>query len=119
MIPVATTTVRTWRKDNELGETQDPWEDNTTTNDFAVLDEGIRAVVSVGGGNYAGRTVGPGDAETVTFTLLADPCDLQYLDEVEDEQTGARYQVEWSISSPGIAGQLASVRAGLSTRKGA
>lgn len=119
MIPVATTRVRVWRKDTELGETQDPWEDNTTTNAFAILDEGIRAVVSVGGGNYAGQTVGPGDSETVNFTLLADPCDLQYLDEVEDEVTGVRYQVEWSIASPGVAGHLASVRAGLSTRKGA
>jgi hypothetical protein len=119
MIPVATTRVRTWRKDTELGETEDPWEDNTATNAFAVLDEGIRAVISVAGGTLAGRTVGPGDAEVVRFTLLADPCDLQYLDEVEDQITGQRYQVEWVVAGPGVNGQLASVRAGLSTRKGA
>src|SRR4249919_1863371 len=109
MIPLATTTIKTWRKDTELGETQDPWEDNTTTNAFAILDEGIRAVISVWGGAYAGRTVGPGDSETVTYSLLSDPCDLQYLDEVEDEYTGERYRVEWVVSSPGIEGQLASV----------
>ena len=123
-IPVATTTVRIWRKDGEVEQTRDPWEDGYSDdpvldNDFGILDEGIRAVVSVGGGNYAGRTVGPGDSEFVNYTLLADPCDLQYLDEVEDEITGQRFAVEWAIASPGVAGQLASVRAGLSTRKGA
>lgn len=124
MIPIATTTVTIWRKDAEVEQTRDPWEDGytddpVTSNDFAILDEGVRAVVNVGGGNYAGRTVGPGDSEFVNYTLLADPCDLQYLDEVEDEITGQRFAVEWAISSPGVAGQLASVRAGLSTRKGA
>ena len=124
MIPVATTTVRIWRKDAEIEQTRDPWEDGYSDdpvleNAFGILDEGIRAVISVGGGTYAGRTVGPGDSETVVFSMLADPCDLQYLDEVEDEITGQRYAVEWSVSSPGVGGQLASVRAGLSTRKGA
>jgi hypothetical protein len=120
MIPVATTTIDVLRRDNDLGATEDPWEDTDAEalNAFAVLEESVRAVISVGGGNYAGRTVGPGDSEFVNYTLLADPCDLQYLDEVEDKTTGQRYQVEWAISSPGVAGQLASVRAGLSTRKG-
>jgi len=119
-IPVATTTVRTWRKDSEIVE--DPWDDgypDDVTSDFAILDEGIRAVVSVGGGTYAGRSVGPGESEAVSFSLLADPCDLQYLDEVEDEVTGERYAVEWVVHSPGVYGLLASTRAGLSTRKGA
>ena len=121
-IPVATTTVRTWRKDSEVVGDDDPWDDgypDEVTNEFAVLDEGILAVISVGGGTYAGRTVGPGDSETVNFNLLADPCDLQYLDEVEDEQTGQRYAVEWVVHNPGVGGILASTRAGLSTRKGA
>ena len=121
-IPVATTTVRTWRKDSEIVANDDPWDDgypDEVTTDFAVLDEGIRAVISVGGGTYAGRTVGPGDSETVNFNLLADPLDLQYLDEVEDEVTGQRYAVEWVVHNPGVGGILASTRAGLSTRKGA
>lgn len=121
-IPVATTTVTIWRRDDLLEAGQDPWDDgyaDAQTNDYAILDEGIRAVISVGGGSYAGRTVGPGDSEQVVFSLLADPCDLQYLDEVSDDQTGQRYQVAWSIASPGVAGILASVRAGLTTRKGA
>ena len=122
MIPVSTTTVRTWRKDSEIASTEDPWDDgypDDVTGDFAILDEGVRAVVSVGGGTYAGRTVGPGDSEFVNFSLLADPIDLQYLDEVEDEQTGQRYAVEWVVHNPGVGGVLASTRAGLSTRKGA
>lgn len=122
-VPIATTTIRVWRKDSEVESTRDPWEDGyaddpALDNAFAVLDEGIRAVIAVGGGALAGRTVGPGDSEEVRFSLVADPCDLQYLDEVEDEYTGDRYQVEWVVSSPGIDGQLASTRAGLSTRKG-
>lgn len=122
MIPVATTTVKTWRKDSEVASTEDPWDDgypDDVTSDFAILDEQIRAVISVGGGTYAGRTVGPGDSEQVNFSLLADPCDLQYLDEVEDEITGQRYAVEWVVHNPGVGGILASTRAGLSTRKGA
>lgn len=122
MIPVATTTVRTWRKDSEVTSTDDPWDDgypDEVTNDFAILDEQVRAVISVGGGTYAGRSVGPGDSEQVNFSLLADPCDLQYLDEVEDEVTGQRYAVDWVVHNPGVAGILASTRAGLSTRKGA
>jgi hypothetical protein len=123
-LPVATTTIRTWRKDSEVTSNDDPWEDGypddpLSANDFAILDEKIRAVVSVGGGTYAGRSVGPGDSEQVNFSLLADPCDLQYLDEVEDELTGQRYAVEWVVHNPGVAGILASTRAGLSTRKGA
>ena len=123
-VPLATTTVTIWRKDAEIEETRDPWEDGYSDdppldNAFAILDEGIRAVISVGGGTYSGRTVGPGDSESVVYTLLADPCDLQYLDEVEDEYTGDRYQVSWVVNSPGIDGDLASVKAGLTTRKGA
>lgn len=122
MIPVATTTVKTWRKDGEVTATEDPWEDgypDAIANDFAILDEGVRAVISEPGGTYSGRTVGPGDSELVNFNLLADPCDLQYLDEVEDEVTGQRYAVEWVVHNPGVGGVLASTRAGLSTRKGA
>ena len=124
MIPLATTKVKIWRKDAATEATRDPWEDGypddpAQANDFSVLDEGVRAVIAVGGGTYAGRTVGPGDSETVNFSLLADPCSLQYLDEVEDEYTGDRYQVEWVVHTPGIEGELASTRAGLSTRKGA
>ena len=110
MIPVATTTVKVWRKGSAV---EDPWDEPVSA--FAVLDDGVRAVISVS----SGRTVGPGDSESVEFALLADPCDLQYLDEVEDESTGRRYAVEWAMASPGVAGQLASVRAGLSTREGA
>lgn len=117
MIPVSTTYVRTWRKDSEVASTEDPWDNgypDDVTAAFAVLDEGIRAVVALGNG----RTDGPGDSEAVTFNLLADPCDLQYLDEVEDEITGQRYAVEWVVHNPGVGGILASTRAGLSTRKG-
>jgi hypothetical protein len=122
VIPVATTTVKTWRKDSEIASTEDPWDDgypDDVTADFAILDEGVRAVISVGGGTYAGREVGPGTSEAVAFNMLADPTDLQYLDEVEDEITGQRYAVEWVVHNPGVGGILASTRAGLSTRKGA
>ena len=119
-IPVATTAIDVMRRDTELGAGEDPWEDTPAEelNAFAVLEEDVRATIEAAGGALAGRSVGPGDSEEVRYTLLCDPCDLQYLDEVKDRSTGQVYRVEWAISSPGVAGMLASVRAGLSTRKG-
>lgn len=128
MIPVASTTVRIERRSQPVAgqpveADQDPWDtgypDEPGETVYTPHVSGVRAVISVGGGNYAGRTVGPGDSEVVNYTLLADPVDLGYLDQVVDEVTGDRYSVEWSITSPGIAGMLGSTRAGLSTRKGA
>lgn len=117
-IPVATTRIRVRRAPDDGTADTDPWESPASPAPWPTVAEGVRAVISVGGGTYAGRTVGPGDAESVTFTLACDPCGLTYLDVVEDEVSGATYQVEWAIFSPGLSGALASDTAGLSTRKG-
>ena len=125
-IPVATTRVEIWRRDPVVTPTRDPWEDGypdepSTGNDYVRVDgtaDGVRAVISVGGGTYAGRTVGPGDAESVSFTLSADPCDLDYLDRVRDAVTGQWYEVEWTVPVAGVGGILASVTAGIKSRKG-
>ena len=116
-IPVATTRIRVWRRDAAAEAGGDPWE--APTSELVMVADDVRAVIAIGGGTYAGRTVGPGDSEAVTFTLQADPCGLGYLDVVEDIPTGTRYQVEWAIHTPGLLGALASDAAGLSTRKGA
>lgn len=128
MIPVSTTTITVERREQAISgqpeeADQDPWDtgyfDAPAPTSFETVAEGVRAVIAVGGGQYAGREVGPGTSEAVNFTLSCDPTDLSYLDEVIDETTGQRYSVEWSITNPGIAGKLSSTKAGLSTRKGA
>lgn len=128
MIPVSTTTITVERREQlEAGQPeevdQDPWDEGYSDAPhpayFETVAEGVRAVIAVGGGQLAGREVGPGVSEVVNYSLLCDPTDLDYLDEVVDEVTGQRYSVEWSVTSPGVAGQLSSTKAGLSTRKGA
>ena len=114
---MSTTTIRVWRDPNAAAGTQDPWE--STGGYTQLVADGVRATIAAGNGVGAGRTVGPGDSEAVVFTLSADPCDLQYLDEVEDIPSGQRFGVSFAVSSPGLFGALASVTAGLTTRKGA
>lgn len=121
-IPVATTTIDVWRRDPDTAAVTDPWEaadDPEVSTQYSLGEQKVRATIAVGNGTQAGRTVGPGDSEAVQFTLSADPCTLSYLDVVKDRTTGAWYQVEWAIQSPGLFGALASTVAGLSTRKGA
>jgi hypothetical protein len=111
-IPVATTRISVLRSPDRSGV--DP--DDYTPEDFTVLSSGIRAVISVSGA-YSGSGPGTGDHESVQATLICDPTDLQYLDQVVDDVTGDRYTVDWCFNSPGIAGYLALTKAGLNFRK--
>ena len=117
-IRVATHSIRIERRDNEAEASQDAWDegygDEPAATEYEPIATGVRAVIRIA----TGSTVGPGDSERIDYILLCDPTDLHYLDRVVDEATEDRYQVEWTAPSPGIAG-LASVKAGLSTRKGA
>jgi hypothetical protein len=127
-IPLASTTITVERREQPdeaqpAEQDQDPWDtgysDEPTETVYKPIAEGVRAVISVGGGQLAGREVGPGVSEVVSWSLICDPTDLTYLDQVVDEYDGTRYLVEFAITSPGIGGKLSSTRAGLSTRKGA
>jgi hypothetical protein len=111
-IPVSTTTVTIQRAPDRSNI--DP-EDYDETIDFEMVETGVRAVVDTATGGEGGPS---GTAETVSFILLADPCDLDHLDRVIDEITGARYEVAWSVTSPGVGGMLGSTKAGLNTSRG-
>lgn len=119
-IPVATTRISVERKRAQTAGQpvdRDPWEDGypgDQPEEWETVASGVRAVVSVG----TGRTVGPGAAQRVEFSLQCDPTDLRHLDRVRDETTGDLYEVEWAMTSPGVAGLLGSTRAGLSQREG-
>jgi hypothetical protein len=111
--PVATTTITIKRapdRSNIDPEDYDP-------SDFAEVAVGIRAIIDASRA-YSGTAPGPGDREQVTFSLLCDPTDLRYLDVVIDERTSQEYAVSWAVHTPGVAGYLASVLAGLTTTKG-
>ena len=116
-IPISSTKIRVLRGGNPSAV--DPWEPvDPADPGLELVAEDVRAVISVGAGGLAGQTVGPGDSEAIRFTLLCDPVDIRYLDVVEDQVTGQRYRVEWTMASPGIGMMLASTRAGLSTYQG-
>jgi hypothetical protein len=108
VIPLHTHRIRVERGADP--STVDPWDAGTAAEPVTVAEH-VRAVIAVGAGRGAG--VETGTSETVEFSLLCDPCDLDHLDVV----AGERYAVVYAVHSPGVAG-LASVRAGLSTYRG-
>ena len=112
MIPISTTTIKIERAADRSNI--DP-EDYDELTDFETVETGVRAVIDTTTGGEGGPS---GSVESVTFTLLADPCDLNHLDRVVDEVTGDRYEVVWSVTSPGVAGMLGSTKAGLNTSRG-
>lgn len=117
MIPLSTTTIEVRRPDRPT--TEDPYGEGYDApgdrdDDVPTVVSGVRAVISPA--TARGSDSG-GQSELVEFVLKADPCDISYLDIVEDEVTGDVYDVEWAHSQPGVAG-LAHVTAGLRTTKG-
>lgn len=77
---------------------------------------GVRATISPAGRGTTGSSSG-GQMEVVEFKLTADPCDLTHLDVVVDATTAERYEVLWSLTTPGVAG-LGHTVAGLRTITG-
>lgn len=114
-IPLATTTITVERRQAPASD-DDPWDtaDDTAADEFVPVAQAVRAVISV---RERQQPTGPGDSESVTFSLQCDPCDLTYLDQVTDDNTGQAYEVAWAVELQGVAG-LSSVKAGLTTRKG-
>lgn len=113
-IPISNTLI-TVERPADLSNVE-PWGGDAIP-DPTVAAEDVRAVINVSVSLVAGAT-GPGDSESVRFTLLCDPVDLNYQDVVLDQVTGTRYAVTWAVQSPGIGGQLASTKAGLTTYQG-
>ena len=73
-----------------------------------VIASGIRAHISTPRGRE--QTAG-GSQEVVEFRLSCDPVDLRHTDEVQDEQTGALYEVTWARVRQGLG--LDHIEAGL------
>jgi hypothetical protein len=111
MIPISTHLITVERPTN--ADTRDP--ETGTAETWETVDTDVRAVIADGGG----AETGPGATEVVRFTLLADPVELDQGYRVTDQATSATYPVTWAVHTPGVAGQLASVRAGLTTIRGA
>lgn len=111
MIPIATHRVKVERPLN--ADTRDP--ETGTAETWETVAEHVRAVIAAGGG----AETGPGATEVVQFSLLADPVELDQGYRVTDEATSDKYPVAWAVHTPGVVGRLASVRAGLTTIRGA
>lgn len=111
MIPIATHSIDVERPTN--ADTRDP--ETGAAETWATVATEVRAVIADGGG----AEIGPGATEVVRFTLLADPVELDQGYRITDRATGTKYPVAWAVHTPGVAGRLASVRAGLTTIRGA
>lgn len=107
MIPLATTTISVVRG-ADLSDV-DPW-DRTPTAGGETIAAGVRAVID----SPSGQEGGPGDTETLQFTLMCDPTDVTFRDTIVDETTGESYQVVWTKLVPAPPGSdLDHVQAGL------
>lgn len=119
-IPIATTTISIEReeyvRDVDTPVDADPWgagydEDADQVPDAAsswvVVESNIRANL----GAPTGRQIAGGTR--IEYPLAADPCGLVAGDRLYDERTGRRFAVLWAVDTPGVAGLLASVQAGV------
>lgn len=101
-IPVSTTTITTYAP----AAADDAYDEKS----FALLDEGVRAVISEGSGS---RTTGQDKTESyVTHRLTCDPTPLFSGYRVIDTTTGLTYTVIWSTPYSAPAG-LSHTSAGL------
>lgn len=117
VIPISTHLVTVERPVAGSDDVRDPeGEGYDTPTDSAeqweIVAEHVRAVIAAGGG------IETASGETVQYTVLADPSPIDHDCRLTDEATGEQYQVAWAVATPGVAGQLASVRAGLTTMEG-
>lgn len=104
-IPIATTTIAVVRGADPSNT--DPWD---PVSPGTTVASGVRAVIDAPSGSEAG----PGDTETILFTLFCDTADVKFSDSVRDEQTGETYRVVWAKHVPAPPGVgLDHVQAGL------
>lgn len=100
MIPLATTTVTVHRQDPEEihGE---PTFSGDSPPDMQVVASGVRANIGLptGVGNRGGT-----ERSNVNYVVQLDLFDgeLTRLDEIEDERTGIRYEVQWAMKRTGL-----------------
>lgn len=112
MIPLATTTIDVYAP--AAAGNQDPYGegyDSTWTAAENRVSHNIRAVISINEQRADPPPAG-GDAETIRYRLVADPCTLDYLARIKDTSTGLFYEVLWTTSLNAVAG-LDHIRAGL------
>ena len=129
MIPLALTTIRIERKaassspSTSSPSNRDPWDEGyldaggegIEPEKWSVVARGVRAAISSPGG--AENWVTGSTEEIVTWSLVADPCDLTYLDRVVDESTDQVFEVQYAIVRRGLG--LDHVKAGVQTVRGA
>lgn len=102
-IPLATTQISVLRV--AADPTRDPYDAQPAP---AVLASGVRAHISTPNGRE--QTAG-GSQEVVEFRMSCDPVDLRHTDQVQDEGSGAIYEVTWARAREGLG--LDHVEAGL------
>jgi hypothetical protein len=104
MIPVSTTTIRVLRPST-------PRVPYGAAPPLAVVASGVRAHIST----QQGIEDSTGAREVVWFRLSCDPVDIRHGDTVEDERTGARYDVLWARVRTGgsVLSTLDHVQAGM------
>ena len=93
-IPLATTQISVLRV--AANPARDPYDAKPAP---AVLASGIRAHISTPNGRE--QTAG-GSQEVVEFRLACDLVDLRHTDQVQDEATGAVYEVTWAHARQGL-----------------
>lgn len=102
-VPIATTTIAVLRVPTDVS--RDPYDAQP---DPETVVSGVRAHVSSPSGR---ERVAGGSQEVVEFRLACDPTDLRHTDRVQDEQSGATYEVVWARPRQGLG--LDHVEAGL------
>ena len=102
-VPLATTTIAVLRAPADAS--RDPYDVQPEPETVA---SGVRAHISSPSGR---ERVAGGSQEVVEFRLACDLTDLRHTDRVQDEQSGATYEVVWARARQGLG--LDHVEAGL------
>ena len=102
-VPLATTSIAVLRVPTDA--TRDPYDAQPAPE---TVVSGVRAHISSPSGR---ERVAGGSQEVVEFRLACDSVDLRHTDRVQDEQSGAIYEVVWARSRQGLG--LDHVEAGL------
>jgi hypothetical protein len=102
-VPLHTTTISVLRLPTDPA--RDPYDPQP---DPEVVAAGIRAHISSPSGR---ERVAGGSQEVVEFRLSCDPVEIRHTDRVQDEQTGAVYEVTWARERRGL--RLDHTQAGL------
>lgn len=105
-IPLATTTITVLR--SPAGDVYDEPYGGDVPADWDTVVTGVRAVIDRAGGR---EQVAGGEQNRVDLALACDPCDVDHLDAIRDDRTGATYRVVWVLNyGPHIEGGLQIVK---------